>query len=130
MSDRPIIAPNIYKPIINAGDMSGNLTSQVLILQRLPGISFDIKWTGTPTGTFSVQVSNTVTLNSEGSISNAGNWTTLPSSAFTGTYPVPSGSADNGFLDIVGTEAYAVRVLYNFTGGSGSLTVTPCAKVF
>lgn len=129
MSDRPFIAPNLNKPVINAGDMSGSLTSLISIIQRLPGISYDIAWLGTPTGTFQVQLSNTVTLNPDGTAASAGNWTTLPSSAFAGTYPVPSGSAGSGFLDVVGTEAYAVRILYTRSSGSGSLTIVPCAKV-
>lgn len=129
MSDRPIIAPNLNKPVISAGDMSGNLTSLITVIQRLPGISYDLVWTGTPTGTFAVQVSNTVTLRPDGTAATAGSWNTLPTSAFAGTYPAPAGSAGNGFLDIVGTEAYAVRLVYTFVSGSGSLTVIPCAKV-
>lgn len=131
MSDRPIVAPNLNKPVISAGDMStASLTSLITIIQRIPGISYDIVWSGTPTGTFSVQVSNTVTLNPDGTAATAGNWTTLPVASFAGTYPVPSGSAGNGFLDVVGTEAYAVRLLYTRVSGSGNLTVVPCAKVF
>lgn len=130
MSDRPIIKPNVLRPLINAGDMSSNITSNVLIIERLPGVSFDLSWTGTPTGTFAVQVSNSVTLNPDGTIANAGNWTTLPSASFSGEYPAPSGSSGNGFLDVVGTEAYACRLVYTAGGGSGSLTVIPAAKVF
>lgn len=126
---RPIIAPNTAKAVINAGDMSGSLTSAVSIIQFLPGISYDIAWTGSPTGTFQVQVSNTYAANADGTQKTAGNWTTLPTSSFSGTYPVPSGSAGAGFIDVVGTEAYAVRILYTRTSGTGSLTVIPCAKV-
>lgn len=129
MSDRPIIAPNLQKPIINNQSMAASIVGPATIIQRLPGISYDIVWTGTPTGTFSVEVSNTYSQNADGSVATAGNWTVLPSSSFTGTYPVPSGSAANGFIDVVGTEAYAVRIIYTRSGGTGNLTVVPSAKV-
>lgn len=127
MSDRPLIAP--VKPVIPPTSMATSITSAITIIQRLPGISYDMVWTGSPTGTFAVQVSNTVTLDAAGNVLNAGNWNTLPTTSFSGTYPVPSGSAGNGFLDVVGTEAYAVRLVYTASGGTGSLTVYACAKV-
>lgn len=130
MADRPNIKPNILKPIINNGNMTDTLTSIPMNIQFIPGISFDIIWTGTPTGVFNVQVSNTYTQNPDGTTANAGNWTVLPTSSFSGTYPTPSGSADNGFLDVVGTEACWIQIVYIPSGGSGTLTVTPCAKVF
>lgn len=129
MSDRPILKPNTLVPLINNVSMASGITGPATNIQFLPGISYDISWTGTPTGTFSVQVSNTYQQNPDGSVANAGNWTTLPSSSFSGTYPVPSGSAGTGFLDIVGTEAVWVRLLYNYTSGSGNLTVVPGGKV-
>ena len=129
MSTRPQIKPNINKPIINAADMSSTITGPPTIIDNIPGLSYDISWTGTPTGVFTVQVSNTYTQNPDGTAANAGNWTTLPQASFSGTYPTPSGSASNGFLDIVGTEAYAVRLIYTPSSGSGSLTVVCCAKV-
>ena len=129
MSSRPIIAPNTQKPIINSADMSANITGPATVIQMLPGISYDISWTGTPTGTFLVQVSNTVVLGVNGSIQSAGTWTTLPSSSFSGTYPAPSGSSGSGFLDVVGTQAYAVRLTYTAVSGAGNLTVVAAAKV-
>jgi len=109
--------------------MTTSIIGTPTIIQRLPGISYDISWTGSPVGTFSVEVSNTYQLSATGQVINAGNWTILPTSSFTGTYPVAIGAPGNGFLDVVGTEAYAVRLIYNATSGSGSLTVVPCAKV-
>ena len=127
--DRPLIKPNPNKPLINAASMAANVTGPATIIQRLPGISYDLAWTGTPTGTFSVEVSNSYSENVDGSVQNAGNWTALPSAAFVGTLPAPSGSAGTGFIDVVGTEAYAVRLIYTRTSGTGSLTVYPAAKV-
>lgn len=127
--DRPLIAPNLNKPIVNGVSMTGNVISPASIIQRIPGISYDISWTGSPVGTFSVQVSNTYAQNADGSISNPGLWNTLPPAAFIGTIPAPAGTPDHGFIDVVGTEAYAVRLVYTATSGTGSLTVVACAKV-
>lgn len=130
MSDRPLIVPNLIKPLINAASMATTITGPASIINRLPGISYDLSWTGAPVGTFQVQVSNTYSQNADGSVANAGNWNTLPPSSFQGTYPVPAGTADHGFLDVVGTEAYAIRLVYTATSGSGNLTVIPAAKVW
>lgn len=129
MSDRPLIAPNPSQPLIKSASMAVDVIGPATIIQRLPGISYDISWTGTPTGTFLVEVSNTYQLSSNGAVLNAGKWTSLPTSSFSGSYPVPSGSPGNGFLDVVGTEAYAVRLRYTATSGAGNLTVIPCSKV-
>lgn len=109
--------------------MASNINGPVTIIQRLPGISYDIQWTGTPTGTFTVQVSNSYFTDPDGNVLGTPNWTNLPTAFFTGIYPVPSGSPSAGFLDVVGTEAYAVRLIYNRTGGTGNLTVYAAAKV-
>jgi hypothetical protein len=130
MSDRPLIVPNLNKPLINAASMATTITGPATIINRIPGISYDLVWTGTPVGTFAIQVSNTYAQNAEGAVSNAGSWSTLPTSSFQGTYPVPAGSPGNGFLDVVGTEAYAIRLVYTATSGTGTLTVLAAAKVF
>ncbi len=129
MSDRPLIAPNTKKPLIDAASMATSITGPATIIQRLPGISYDLVWTGTPTGTFSVQVSNTVVFGPDGSVLVAGSWNTLPSTSFSGSYPVPAGSDGFGFLDVIGTEAYACRLVYTAVSGSGNLTAVVCAKV-
>jgi hypothetical protein len=129
MSNRPLIAPNLNKPIVNAVSMAADVTSPATIIQRLPGISYDISWIGTPTGTFTVEVSNTYSQDAEGNPANPGNWSILPPSAFIGIIPAPAGASGNGFIDVVGTEAYAIRLVYHRTGGTGSLTVVVAAKV-
>lgn len=129
MSDRPLIVPNLNKPLINGTSMGASINGPATIINRLPGISYDITWTGTPTGTFSVQVSNTYAQNADGSIAAAGTWEDLPVAAIVGTLPAPAGSAGHGFIDVVGTQAYAVRLVYTRTSGTGTLTVLAAAKV-
>lgn len=130
MSDRPRIVPNLNKPLINSQSMASSFNGPPTNIQGLPGISYDLAWTGTPTGTFQVQVSNTYSQDAEGNPSNPGNWNTLPPSSFTGTYPIPAGSSGNGFLDVVGTEAVWIRLQYTAASGAGNLTVLAGAKVW
>lgn len=130
MSDRPRITSDVNKPLINAQSMASSFNGPASNINGIPGISYDLVWTGTPTGTFQVQVSNSYSQDNEGNAINAGSWNTLPSASFTGTYPTPSGSSGFGFLDVVGTEAAWVRLQYTATSGVGTLTVIPAAKVF
>jgi hypothetical protein len=127
--DRPLIAPNLNFPLISSAPMTGNIISTATIIQRIPGISYDIAWIGVPFGTFSVQVSNTYSQNPNGSVANVGNWNTIPSTLFVGTFPVAAGAPGNGMIDVVDTEVYAVRLVYTFVSGTGTLTVLVCGKV-
>lgn len=128
MSSRPIAAP--YQVIGGStgtsGDMSASITSTVTVIQNLSMISYDISWTGTaPVGIMSVQVSNTYTQNGNGSVRNAGNWTTLTLSST----PTVSGSTGNGMIDVDATGAYAMRLVYTRTSGTGTMSATISAKV-
>lgn len=89
-------------------------------------IGYDVSWTGTtPVGVMSVQVSNTYTQNGDGSVRNPGNWTTLTLSS----PATVSGNTGNGFLDIDATGAFAIRLVYTRTSGTGTMNATLCAKV-
>ena len=106
--------------------MSANIISAVTVIQNVYSLSYDISWTGTaPVGTMSVQVSNTYSQNQDGSVRNPGNWTTL---VLTSPTPV-SGSPGNGFIDIDELGAYAVRLVYNRTSGTGTMQATIAGKV-
>jgi hypothetical protein len=129
MSSRPLIAPNTQNPIINAVSMATSIEGPATVIQMLPGISYDLSWTGTPTGTFAVQVSNTVVLGPAGSVLQAGTWYDLPAAALVGTLPTATGAAGDGFIEVVGTQAYAVRLTYTAVSGTGNLTVVATAKV-
>ncbi len=129
MSHRPIIAPNPLKPLVDHVTTGADITPVPQILQFLPGVSYDIAWTGTTHGDLVVEVSNTYRQNADGSVASLGNWTVLPVASFSGTYPVPSGTPGNGFIDVVGTEAYACRIKFVRIDGTGTMTIVPCAKV-
>lgn len=123
MSVRPNLRPF---SVITNGDMSSNITSEVTIIDNKTLIGYDISWSGSsPVGMMSVQVSNTFSENPNGTIRNPGTWTTLTLSA-----PTPvSGNTGNGFIDIDITGAYAIRLVYTRTSGTGTLNAVICAKV-
>lgn len=122
MSTRPILKPF---SIFTSASMATSLTSPATIITNLSGVGYDISWSGAPVGTFSVQVSNTYAINADGSVANAGSWTTL---TLSGTV-APAGTTDNGFINIAGIEAYAIRLVYTRTSGTGTLNATISGKV-
>lgn len=123
MSSRPLVKP--FDVIVN-GDMSGNITSKVSIIDDLSMISYGVSWAGTtPIGTISVQASNDYSQNVDGSVRNAGTWNTLTLSAV----PAVTGNTGNGMIDIDSLAGYAVRLVYNFTSGTGLMQVKVACKV-
>jgi len=121
---RPIIRPN---QVITNGDMSqATIISKPNIIDNISLISYDISWSGTsPVGVMSVQVSNTYSLNVDGTVNNAGNWTTLTLSAATNV----SGNTGNGGIDVDVTGFYAIRLVYTKTSGTGTMNAVVNAKV-
>lgn len=113
------------RPLFTATSMATSLTSAPINIDQLSLVGFDIAWTGTPTGTFSIQVSNSHTVDSGGNSLAAGNWTTLTLS----TSVAAAGSADNAFIDIDSISASWIRLVYTRTSGSGNLTAFLSAKV-
>lgn len=130
MSTRPQIKPFI---VINAGDMSGSLVSTITIVDNLTVYNYSYVWSGTsPVGTVSVQASNDVKLLANGTVdpNNTGTWNTLPLSSAGNlvTTVALSGNTGNGMIDVAPQGAYAIRTIYTFASGVGSLTATVIAK--
>lgn len=124
MSSRTQLNPHL---VITNGDMSqASIISEVTIIQKLSLASYGVSWAGTsPVGVITVEVSNDYSLNSSGTVSNAGTWNQLPLS---GTAAV-SGNTGNGFIDIDAQAGYALRLVYTKTSGTGSLQATVVGKV-
>jgi hypothetical protein len=93
-------------------------------------IGYGVVYTGTPVGAFSVQISNDYTQNGDGTVNNPGTWTTI-TLQYMGTpvTSIPVTGAGTGFIDITDTSAYAIRLVWTPTSGSGTLTATINAKV-
>lgn len=129
MSTRTALRPQV---VINNGDMSANITSDPTVLQSLSCGSYEIVWSGTsPVGTLSFQVSDDYKLTPAGTVENAGHWVTAPVSVSgaTVTSIAVTGNSGTGFIEILGTGAYAVRLVYTASSGSGTMTATINGKV-
>lgn len=109
----------VYHSIVNAS-MVGNITSPVTTISWLDNVAVQLIWTGAPVGTFSVQGSldyNAVT-------SNPGTWVSL----VLNPVPTAAGSADSALVDMNQLSFPYIRVVYNFTSGTGTLNAYIAAK--
>lgn len=97
-----------------ANNMTGTtaITSLSLDIRYIPRACMVAAWTGTASGTISIQ----------GSLDN-----TTYSDMGLGISNV-AGVADNRFIDLTTTAADYVRLVYTNTGGTGTLTVKGSAK--
>lgn len=97
--------------------MTGNLTSAVTNIQTLDRACIQINWvtTGSPVGTFSVQISADYAQDNEGNVTNAGNWAALTLS------PTPDTTLTSPtIIDLQNTAAPWIRVVYTRTSGGSS----------
>lgn len=110
---KDFIPPNL---ITKGCAMTGTATctSSVVSVQGFDNIALQANYSGTPTGTFFVDVSEDYNANT----GNAGTWTTLPV-----TLTAPTGSAGVSYMDVNQTGAAYIRVRYTNSGGSGTLNV-------
>lgn len=120
MSSRPILAPF---SVLEAQSMGASFNSEPTFIPNISAISYEASWSGTtPVGSLAVEVSNSVTLNADGSIRNAGNWTILTSSAV-------SGNTGSIFFDVTITAGLATRLAYTRTSGTGTMDAIVNGKV-
>lgn len=137
MSTRPqlspyLVIPNALASPANTGSMGASITSAPTIIQKVSMISYGLAWSAgsTPVGTASIQVSNDYALNAAGVVANAGTWTTINfnhGGSSVSSIAI-SGNTGNDMIE-VSTGAYAIRLVYTRTSGSGTLAVTITAKV-
>lgn len=118
------IGPRIViSPVAN--NMTGvvALTSQVIDMRTMSQSSVQLQWTGTPTGTFSVQSSLDYSASPQGNILNAGTWTDIGISVTS-----PSGSAGGAIVDMSLTGLPYLRMVYTNVSGTGTLQALIFAK--
>lgn len=124
MSQQPQLKPQ--KVITNAS-MGASIVSLITNVNLFSIFSYNLSWTGTPTGTFSVEVCNDYEPSPAGVLQSpavAGNWVPLTLS----TPVVAAGSADTAFIDIDITGAAWVRLKYTRSSGTGTLNATLAGK--
>jgi hypothetical protein len=133
MSSRPQFNPTPVFTAVTGQSMATSLISLPTIILKLSLVSYGVSWTGsTPVGALSVQVSNDYSQNAAGQTLNAGTWNTVPFEDSTGaivTSVAVTGNTGNGFINIRDIAAYAVRLVYTATSGTGTISAIVNAKV-
>lgn len=120
------MAYNVLFPvqIIDSQSMGASITGDVVEIKNQDNIGIQLHWTGTPTGSFDFQISNNHKQDSNGNVTVAGDWITLPvMPAITA-----AGSADDAYVDLNQISAMYMRVVYTRTSGTGSLNAYVSGK--
>jgi len=111
--------------IITNGTMGvGSITSTVSHIGFLDNIGYQFNFTGSPVGTFAVQISADYAQDTEGNVTNPGNWAPLTFSTIPST-----ASGSPVYLDITQVSAPWIRAVYVGTSGSGTLNAFMTAKM-
>jgi hypothetical protein len=118
-----MFGPLIKKVIFNASDMSGSLISDPIELIYLDNVSLLLVWTGTPTGTFKIEVANEFPADMANP-SYTPTWVDLPLTPAI----IATGAGDSAFIDFTQIPSAFMRVKYNRSGGSGSLNGSVTSK--
>jgi hypothetical protein len=116
--------------------MAGNITSAVSVLQSITLGSYTFSWSGTsPIGTISLEGSDDYSVLATGAVNNAGTWTVLPllvsingGSIASAQSAAVTGNSGTGFIEW-STGAYALRVVYTATSGTGTISGIYTGKV-
>lgn len=92
-------------------------TSEIFNMSNLDNMGLQVKFTGTPTGTLTIQVSV-----------NNSTWDTLPTADINPSVASPSGSATDTVYSIKATPFPYLRVSYTNASSTGTLSVWICGK--
>lgn len=106
-----------YPIFTNAAMGVGTITSLVTNVQYVDRVGIQLNFTGTPTGTFQIQVSADYAQDINGNVTNTGTWNSIVLSST----PVASGTSGSVYVDIIATSAPWIRTQYVGTSGSGTL---------
>ena len=102
---------SVLKPyaVVTNGDMSSDVTSSVTDVTPIESVSYQIVYTGTPTGTFTVEGSH-----------DEVTWEALVLSADI----LAAGSADNHLINLTDLGFPKIRLKYTASSGTGTLNAT------
>lgn len=110
--------------IFELRDMDESFSSDPTPCNGQDNIGIQIKWIGTPTGTFGVQVSNDYYPGDSTNPFNAGTWTDLVLS----DEIAAAGSSDNAAINLKQLPFSYYRVVYDFVSGTGLATAVVTHK--
>lgn len=94
---------------VNGTSMGASITTDAVKMEWEDNAGIHVKWTGTPTGTLSVEVN----LDPDNL-----DWQAI---TFTPTPDQPGGSSGGDFFDVYGTAAAWIRLKYTRVSGTGAL---------
>lgn len=121
---------------ISAGAMTGTsvLTSAVTDIQWLDDIGYQFTFTGSPVGTFQIQVSADYYQDNVGTaVENPGNWVPLILTYWNGTAfvtgsTIPTSVGSPIYIDLALLSAPWIRAVYTNASSTGVLTATITGK--
>lgn len=119
---------------VSGATMTGTtaVTSLVSLVPSMSCTSYALSWAGsTPVGTIIIQASNDYNQNFDGSVHNAGTWTTIPFANSSGTLVTSiaiTGNTGQGMINLSGVGFYAIRIVYTNTSGTGIIFATVTGK--
>jgi hypothetical protein len=102
-----------HKELLTAQSMATSFQSDAILIDQIYGLSFQAVATGSPVGSFAIQLSNDLT-DSKSAVTN---WTTYTASA------AAVSAAGNTFINYDGVHAKWARLIYTATSGTGSASV-------
>jgi len=113
--------------------MATNIISAVTSLQYLDNSGIQFNFSGSPVGTFQVQVSADYAQDSYGNVTNPGNWapiilTYVLAGVITQSTSIPTSVGSPVYVDVNQTSSPYIRAVYNAVSGSGTLNVFLTAK--
>ena len=109
------------------GTMTGTnkITGKPVAIQSQHGLSWTMRWTGTPTGTFSVEVSNEYDPDKN---PTPGDWTQYTLTIPAGVQPAGAYPAAGSGIDLAPTSFKWARLCYTNSASTGVLTSRCHAK--
>lgn len=109
--------PFLPVKIINGASMAGNITSAIFNKSYLTNICVKLVWTGTPVGTFNVNVSSDHLEDASGNVVTAGVFNALTLNPA----PAASGSASSVEIDLNQVSAPYIQISYTAGSSTGTL---------
>ncbi len=122
---------------IAAGDMStAAITGTVSELKYLDDVGIQLNWTGSPVGTFQIQISADYLqdTNNPPNVLRVGHWVPITLtywdgvSAFVTTTDIPTSLGSPIYLDMALLSAPYIRIVYTKISGTGTLDAYITAK--
>lgn len=120
---------------ISNGSMTGTsvLTSSITAITGMDNIGYQFDWTGSPVGSFQVEVSANHNQDELGNTITAGTWipiliTYWDGTKFVSAFSVPTSVGTPIYVDCSILSAPYVRCVYTNISSTGALNATVCGK--